>query len=231
MLEAEQPDLVYLSSRWTQTLSSHEEAGRLQGLQATRMDRRDFARRIHVWTTFISGSIVRRSLAPDASLRQFNGSQLVQLGWILGALRQGRRFVFVDTLCLLATSGNSGGYGVLKVFGNNFQRVTREALSADAELRAMAEEIIHRASIAFLPDLVWGLKQGATGDFDPKEGIAANLEPQLGRSWPYRILIRPLGYATPSQGRWLLRLAHVAAGLIKYMDVARMHLSRQARPL
>lgn len=218
MLDTHQPDLVYLSSRWTQTLSSYEEAGRLNSLEATSMGRRDFARRVHVWTTFISGSIVKRSLAPNASLRQFTGSLLVQLGWILGALRQGRRFVHVASPCVLATSGNSGGYGVLKVFGNNFQRVTREALSFDADQRAMAEDIIRRASIAFLPDLVWGFRQAKAGNFDQKEGIVANLEPQLGSSLAYRWIIRPLSTATPRAAGLLLKVAHAATRLTAASD-------------
>lgn len=231
LLETHAPDLVYLSSRWTATLSNHQEAGTVSSLKATLMERGAFARSVHVWTTFISGAIVKRELAPDESLRRFTGSLLVQLGWVLGALRCGRSFVHVAEPCVLATAGNTGGYGVLKVFGNNFQRVTREVFSGSASQRSLAEAIVLRTSIAFLPDLIWGVRQARLGAFDPNESIAANLEPQLGRSWTYRILIRPLGYATPSQGRWLLRLAHVAARLIKHLDVARMHLSRQARPL
>ncbi|WP_431288688.1 glycosyltransferase family 2 protein [Roseateles chitinivorans] len=231
LLETQDPDLVYLSSRWTATLTSHDEAGTVSNLRATLMERAAFARTVHVWTTFISGAIVKRELAPDESLRRFTGSLLVQLGWVLGALREGRRFVHVAEPCVLATAGNTGGYGVLKVFGNNFQRVTREAFSQTASHRSLAEAIVLRTSIAFLPDLIWGVRQARLGSFDPNESIAANLEPQLGRSWPYRLLIRPLGHATPSQGRWLLRLAHVAARFIKRLDVVRMRLSGQARPL
>jgi abequosyltransferase len=218
MLDTHQPDLIYLSSRWTRSLSNHEAAGRLNSLEATSMGRRDFARRVHVWTTFISGSIIKRSLAPDASLRRFAGSLLVQLGWILGALRQGQCFIHVASPCVLATSGNSGGYGVLKVFGNNFQRVTREALSSDADQRAMAEDIIRRASIAFLPDLVWGFRQAKAGNFDQKEGIIDNLEPQLGSSLAYRWIIRPLSTATPSAAALLLKIAHGATRLTAASD-------------
>lgn len=218
MLDTHQPDLVYLSSRWTKTLRSHEEAGRLTSLEGASMGRRDFARHVHVWTTFISGAIVRRSLAPDASLRQFTGSLLVQLGWILGALRQGRRFIHVASPCVLATSGNSGGYGVLKVFGENFQRVTREALAADVDQRAMAEDIVRRASIAFLPDLVWSVRQAKAGNFNQEEGVVANLQSQLGSSMAYRWIIRPLSTATPRTAGLLLKIAHTATRLTAASD-------------
>lgn len=231
LLDTQQPDLVYLCSRWTTTLSGHEEAGRVSALRAKLMDQQAFACNIHVWTTFISGTIVKRELAPDEALRRFTGSLLVQLSWVLGALRDGRRFVHVTEPCVLATAGNTGGYGVLKVFGNNFQRITREVFSRSDSQRSLAEAIVLRTSIAFLPDLIWGVRQARLGSFDPNESISASLEPQLGRSWPYRILIRHLGHATPDQGRWLLRLAHMTAWLIKRVDIVRMRLSGQVRPL
>lgn len=231
LLDTQQPDLVYLSSRWTATLSGHEEAGRVSALRAKLMDQQAFARSVHVWTTFISGAIVKRELAPNEKLRRFTGSLLVQLSWVLGALRDGRRFVHVAEPCVLATAGNTGGYGVLKVFGNNFQRITREVFSRNVSQRSLAEAIVLRTSIAFLPDLIWGVRQARLGSFDPNESIAANLEPQLGRSWPYRLFISPQGQATPSQGRWLLRMAHVTAWLIKRMDVVRMRVCGQARPI
>jgi abequosyltransferase len=231
LLETHNPDLVYLNSRWSSTLNSHKEAGIVSHLNASLMSRDAFARSVHVWTTFISGAIVKRELARDESLRRFTGSMLVQLGWVLGALRDGCSFVYVAEPCVLATAGNTGGYGVLKVFGNNFPRVAREAFSNGASQRSLAEEMVLRASIAFLPDLIWGVRQARLGNFDPNESIANNLEPQLRDSWPYWLLMRPLGYATPWQARWLLRLAHGTAWLLKCMDIVRMRLSKQAYPL
>lgn len=231
LLQAQQPDLVYLSSRWTTTLTAHDEAGPVVDLRARQMDRQAFARTVHVWTTFISGAVVKRALAPNASLRRFTGSLLVQLGWVLGALRDGDRFVHVSEPCVLATAGNTGGYGVLKVFGNNFQRVAREALSNTVANRTLAEAMIRRASIGFLPDLIWGIRQAKLGDFDPDESITVNLEPQLGRSLSYRLLIRPLGQASPGRARVLLRLARMAATLIRRVDRMRIHMLRQARAL
>lgn len=224
LLCSHDPGLVYLSSRWTPTLSSHEAAGRVIGLRAKLLDQQAFARSVHVWTTFISGVIVKKEFAPNGSLREFTGTSLVQLGWVLGALRDGHRFVYVSEPCVLATSGNSGGYGVLNVFGNNFPRVIREALSSNADQRAMAEEIIRRALIAYLPDLVWSNRQAKAGNFDPKEGIGANLEPQLGSSLAYRWLIRPLSTANPRVAALLLKVAHAASRLTAASDSLRARL-------
>lgn len=231
LLHAHDPDLVYLTSRWVPTLSSHEEAGKVTGLRAKLLDQQAFARSVHVWTTFISGVIVKKVFAPNGSLRQFTGTSLVQLGWVLGALRDGHRFVYVSDPCVLATLGNSGGYGVLEVFGNNFQRVAREVFSGSAAHRRLAEDMVRRTSAAFLPDLIWELRHARLGAFDPNESIAAKLEPQLGRSLLYHLLIKPLAYATPVKGRLLIRLAHLAAWLINRFDVLRMRLFNQVRKL
>lgn len=231
LLEAHNPDLVYLNSRWSTSLRSHREAGTVSRLNATLLSREAFARRVHVWTTFISGAIVKTKFAQNDSLRRFSGSSLVQLSWVLGALREGQSLAYVLEPCVLAKAANSGGYSMLEVFGNNFPRVVREAFSDCASQRSLAEQIVLRTSIVFLPDLIWGIREARLGNFDPNESVATNLNPQLGGSWSYRLIIRPLGFASPSRARWLVMLAHGAAWLLKRMDIMRMHLFRQARPL
>lgn len=231
MLREHQPDLVYLSSMWTTVLACHDESLHVNDLEASLLDRVTFARRVHVWTTFISGSIVKRALAPDYSLRRFTGSHLVQLGWVLGALRNGSRFVHVATPCVLATSGNSGGYSLLKVFGNNFQRIAREAMSGSHELESVAEGMIRRASLAYLPDLVWAFRQNRVGSFDPSENVTAALKPELGSSLAYRFLIQPLSIASPSIAIRLVQLARVMACVVAKFDSLRARAAGVVRPV
>lgn len=219
------PDIVYMNSHWRETLTSHKEIGQLLTLQAMGMGRREFARRVHVWTTFISGCIIRRKHASVVVLRQFSGSALVQLGWIFAALQQGQKFIHVASTCVLATSANSGGYAVLKVFGNNFPQITREALSQNSDQRAMAEEIISRTSISFLPGLIWGFRQGKAGDFDQDESVVSNLENQLGSSLIYRFIILPLSTAKPLTAKFLLVSAIVIYKLIVLVDHFRARLA------
>lgn len=113
-----------------------------------------FARNVHIWTTF---AIVVRAFTPNAFLRKYSGSQLVQLGWILRALREVRRFVYVTEPWVLATAGNTGGYNALKIFENNFQLGTREALSNNLTNKRPAEAMLWRGSVVFLLNLIWGI--------------------------------------------------------------------------
>jgi len=229
LLDTQRPDLVFLSSKGAPSWNSHDQYGHVKELGAQSMDARAFACIVHVHTTFVSGLIVNRAFAQKHSLRRFLGSHLVQLGWVLSAIRDGEKFIHVASVSILATVGNSGGYGALKVFGDNFPRITREVFSTSTAHRALAEQMVRRTSIAYLPYLVWGLRQGRLGAFDPNENLAANLEPQLGGSLAYRLLVRPLETATPHRARVLLRVAHIAARLIKCVDMIRMRLFGQVR--
>jgi abequosyltransferase len=226
LLERSSPDLVYMNSHWSETLPDRAVHGRLSApLNAVRISRLTFARRVHVWTTFISGCVVRRSLAPDASLRRFASTNLVQLGWVLEALRQGERFLHVQDRSVYATSGNTGGYSVLKVFGQNFQRISREIFATDSASRRVGEAIIHRTTIAFMPDLVWGFRNARLGDFDPNESVATAVTPEVRRTWTYRFLILPIERLPDWPARLLLKLAHCLARAYGIFDLMRARLS------
>lgn len=231
ILDTQRPDLVYLRSKGATYWARHDQEGYLKKLDAQLMDARAFACSVHVYATFISGLIVNSSFAPKHSLRRFSGSHLVQLGWVLGAIRDGRKFIHVSTVSILGTGGNSGGYGALKVFGNNFPCIAREVFSGSAEHRALAEDMVRRTSVAYLPGLVWSLRQGRLGAFDQKESLVDNLEPQMGRSLAYRLLIRPMDTATPRRAIMLLRIAHVASRLVKCFDLVLMRLFRRVHQI
>ncbi len=129
LLERENPDLVYLNSDWRQALTDNDPHDPVTTLEAASLDRMSFARRVHVWSTFISGMVVNRdryfSRHENASLRRFAGTGLVQLAWVLETLNTGRKFLHVEQRCVLATAGNTGGYAVFHVFGANFPHLRR----------------------------------------------------------------------------------------------------------
>lgn len=224
LLDRAAPDLVYINSRWSPALTDNEPGDPVRALDAIQMDRQTFARRVHVWTTFISGVVVRREFAAGPALRRFTGTSLVQLGWVFNALDRGERFVHVRNVGVLATSGNTGGYRVLQVFGSNFQRVTLEALSGSRTSRSMARAMITRTTMMFLPHLVWQFRLGTLGDFTAKEPLAEALSPQVRRSLAYWLLLRPMAQWPEPAARVVLKLATIAARAVAGWDglIARM---------
>ena len=139
LLATHSPDLVYLESDWRPEIRDNDPHDPVRDEAPDLMVSLRFARRVHVWTTFISGIVVdRESLVakqPPEQLRRYSNTSLVQLGWVLGTLKAGTRFLVVRQKCILATQGNTGGYSVLKVFGNNFPSIVSDALGADSPLR------------------------------------------------------------------------------------------------
>jgi abequosyltransferase len=218
LLDRAAPDMVYINSRWSPALADNEPGQPLRALDAVQIDRRTFARRVHVWTTFISGVVVRREFAAGPALRRFTGTSLVQLGWVLNALDRGERFVHVRSVGVLATSGNTGGYRVMQVFGSNFQRVTLEALSGSRMSRRMARAMIARTTLMFLPHLVWQFRLGTLGDFTAKEPLAEALSSQVRRSLAYGLLLQPIAQWPEPAARVVLKLADIAARTVAVWD-------------
>lgn len=218
LLDRAAPDLVYINSRWSPALTDNEPGQPLRALDAMQLDRQTFARRVHVWTTFISGVVVRREFAGGAALRRFTGTSLVQLGWVLNALDRGERFVHVRSVGVLATSGNTGGYRVLQVFGSNFQRVTLEALSSSRTSCRTARAMIARTTLLFLPHLVWQYRLGTLGDFTAQEPLAEALSPQVRHSLAYGLLLQPIAEWPEQPARVVLKLADIAARAVAVWD-------------
>jgi hypothetical protein len=216
LLEREEPDLVYLESEWRTKLVDNDQTHPVVDLRAFAVDRRAFARRIHVWSTFISGMIVRRGTVAGgaAPLRRFTQTSLIQLGWIFDVLERGSRFIHVTTPCVLATMGNTGGYKVLKVFGQNFPAIVTEALHSD---RATADAIVRRTSIVFLPDLLWNLRFGRVGTFD-HEDPSDTLRPYFGRTLAFLCVLQPIGHGARLRARCALAAAHLGARLLRAHD-------------
>ena len=219
------PDLMYLESSWRAEVLDGDPEHPIREPSHTLLSRDQFARRVHVWTTFISGMIVNRAAltcadTPAMALRRCTGTSLVQLGWVLERLRNGTRFVHVTVPCVLATSGNTGGYRLLKVFGENFPRIVRQTLEPP-----LAQPIVRRCALMFMPGLIWDLRFGHLGRFEA-ESAAAALSPQLGDSWIFSLFLRPIGHAPRPVARLALAAAHAASRLLRKLDRVRERLSR-----
>lgn len=212
LLECESPDLVYMDSRWLPEIADNDPTHPVGVLQGLRLGQLAFARRVHVWTTYLSGMVVRATplLREPARLRRFSGTQVSQLAWVLEALRDGSRFIHITTPCILATEGNTGGYKVLKVFGQHVPAIMREMLP-ERVVRAM----LRRMATAYLPNLLCGLREARLGRFE-QEDAAEVLRQQFGGMLAFRLLLEPIGNGSPAtvhRALWLARQVHRALRL------------------
>ena len=227
ILEQESPDLLYLQSDWREAVVDNDPETPLESMRVQLLERLEFARRVNVWTTFISGLVVRSDVfvqgADAAQLRRYNGTNLVQLSWVLGTLERSRKLLYVPDVCVIATSGNTGGYAVLKVFGANFPAIVSERFGSGSPI---ANAMVTRCAVEFLPGLLWALRFGNVGKF-ARENPAAVLRPQLGRYAVYALLVL-IGRAPKLLAGGALLACKVAARGFRIADRLRGLFKRSA---
>lgn len=206
LLSREAPYMVYLESLWADDIAPLVPEREASASPARVMDRKAFARRTNVYLTFISSIVVdrtrlRRHVDVPAEAAQL-GAHFVQLSWTLGALRSGDRFAVIDEPCILATGGNSGGYGALTTFGSEFPKVVRRMLGNSVETHV----ILRRTLACYLPALTWNLRKGTAGAFVAEDPWPL-LRRELGASPLFWVILMPLGrlprlMATPFYQCW-----------------------------
>ena len=83
-----------------------------------------------------------------------------QLGWILPLLVAPSSCIIVlENPCILATSGNTGGYSILKVFLANYPRLVHLYTRGNQAIR---QALIGPSLKSFMPSLVLEVRQGKT---------------------------------------------------------------------
>lgn len=193
LLQQQKPALVYMQSEWVARIDNAQQGSPIAALRTEAMDSVAFAQHVHVWFTFISGTIVDREelmrLLQGQPIRHYTGSNLVQLGWVLPLLKSEHTFIFVHDAAVLATKGNSGGYALLTVFGINFTRIAKQCFPHHGKL---ARALIVGNLSRYLPDVVWTTRTARDGRHS-EEDPWPTMRTLLGGSPWYWALIVPMG--------------------------------------
>lgn len=225
LLRSARPSIVYLESKWTASTASLVQARPDRPLGNQSLSREAFARRVHVWLTFISGVIVSmEGVSPEQRAQlatRHMDTSLVQLGWVLDALDRGQRFIHVTDPCILATAGNTGGYAVLKTFGANFKSIVSASL---VDRPALARAMLRRHLLCYLPGLVWGVRFGSVGRFTDEKGWQV-LRKALGEHPAFWLLVAPILRGNRALAWTAMQIGRVVGRSVKQVDRA------LARPL
>jgi acetyltransferase-like isoleucine patch superfamily enzyme/glycosyltransferase involved in cell wall biosynthesis len=216
-----EPDLLYLHSEWRTELKSPSDGLTVTQLRPFSVTRQDFARVVNVWVTFISGMIVNlarlRQFRPDISLRQYSGTSLVQLSWVLPLLLNGNRFQIVPEPCVLATAGNTGGYSLVRVFAANFDRILLEAGGPSS---TATNFIAHYNRLVYLPRLIWHARFGSLGNFEA-ENYVQSMDGQRHRL-AYWLLLRPISVYPRVAASALFMVSRLTSRIIRMLTQARL---------
>lgn len=217
MLKRDSPDLVGLRSLWVS--DSRSVAASVADANAyDLLDAQSFAKRVNIWTTFVSGIIVNKELfsrvTSVGAVRLQAGTNLIQLGWVLPVLQSGTTFVQTREPWVVATGGNSGGYAVLTTFTQNLATATKSMLGDKSPL---THAILSRASVSYLPQLIWNIRFVDGGRFLPDVGKQV-LQSSFGMFPAYWVFLVPLTYAPRPIAKIVLLAARATAALQRRFD-------------
>ena len=210
VLRSDSPSLIYLPSLWHPDISSIQPDP-INNLRYRLSSNLNCARELHIWTTFLSSWIFSADqlLAGLSNIQLISSGQgtfFIQLGWILPLLTCPQsRILIVENTAILATSGNTGGYAILRSFLVGYPRLVCRYTRGFFRIRFA---LIGMALRSYLPSLIAAVRVGKTySNAGDTAGIFANSIKLL---WYY-----------PSY--WLLCLPalFLPAGLIKYPLYAR----------
>jgi len=161
-LHATSPSLLYLPSVWAPDISSIvlDQSEELLFIQNSSVQT---AKDLHIWTTFISSWILNAEQAFSSpsvlpQIVSLKGSNLLQLGWILPLLVDSQSQILVaNRPCILATSGNSGGYSVLRTFMINYPEIVNSYTKNAPRVRSA---LVANSLKSHLPGLIVCLRRG-----------------------------------------------------------------------
>jgi abequosyltransferase len=189
VLLLKQPDIVYLGNyHFVDSYLDHQCAIKPEIDSFTVCENSlEFAKRTNVMLTFISGLVVRRKFNFNYQSGMLADSYLSHLGWILPLLRDGNVFVIIESWVVAAKGGNTGGYGLIKVFAENLQKISCEILR-DKPKEAKAIE--NGTIVNFFPGFILEMRAGRSKFSDVSE--LQGLKYAFYKNWRYYFFLVPL---------------------------------------
>ena len=134
-----------------------------------------FAKKTHVFSTFISSWIISKSELPKSfkKIESLKNTNFIQLGWILPLYKESSKLYIVNQTVILASKGNTrGGYKLINTFGCKFPKIIKCFNFQDKKI---ANVIIRSFLRSFLPKLILGKKIGLYKDKITHKNISLDL--------------------------------------------------------
>jgi abequosyltransferase len=187
--EAAEYDLIWVSNY--PFGNSHEPLR--SGARADALEIADsvaYAKRIHVFFTFITGNIINKNTVLEAGPKPFSslvGTGLVQLGWTYTALNRFTRGLFIKEKLIAMRVNNTGGYRLFQVFGSTLAAITRDWLSSGNLGRIVMNGTLQR----FWPPILLQYKKNAAL-FNDEARPQAVLTPMFKDNIRYWLFVYPV---------------------------------------
>ncbi len=130
-----------------------------------------FVKRVHIFMTLISCNIINKDRVATVAHEPFSkliDSNLIQLGWTFTALRAHQKSLYFERPIVSYRTGNTGGYGVCRVFGATLRQVTEEWL----DVPKLNQLILNATLQRFLPYCLMAANQESHGGFQQEDAHA-----------------------------------------------------------
>jgi glycosyltransferase involved in cell wall biosynthesis len=149
----------------------------------------DFVRHSHVMLTFLTALIVRTGVNVAHYNKVVEGTNLTQLGWVFPIVRDGKKFVVIKNRVYAAKLGTSGGYGPIKVFGNNLCNIANNIFEKQPRL---AKAIQNGVIVTWFPIFILNFRKGKQIAEYLQEDIPTDLKLIFQENWRYYFFLKPL---------------------------------------
>lgn len=209
-LFSEEIDILYVNNYWFKDSYTEKPRRKKPHGVLTVRSSLEFTRRTNVMLTFISGLIVRSGIGMNYR-SELIASNLVQLSWVLPSLRDGKCFAVIEDWVVAAQGSNSGGYGLVNVFGSNLQKIAKAILRDKPEL----VRVIQNGTIVnFFPAFVLEYRRGSS-KFEDKN-MVSGLKQAFAGNWRYYVFLAPLLVLPISTARFYNLLLKVPRRLLRF---------------
>jgi glycosyltransferase involved in cell wall biosynthesis len=130
-----------------------------------------FVKRVHIFMTLISCNIINKDRVATVAHEPFSklvNTNLIQLGWTFTALRAHQKSLYFERPLVSYRTGNTGGYGVCRVFGATLRQVTEEWL----DVPKLNQLILNATLQRFLPYCLMAANKQSHAKFQQEDAHA-----------------------------------------------------------
>jgi abequosyltransferase len=167
----------------------------------------DYAKRVHVFFTFISGQIINKDTVLAAGPKPFSeliGTGLIQLGWTYTALNRFSRGLCIREKLIGVRLHNTGGYKLFQVFGSTLIAITQSWLESESLRQIVINGTVQR----FWPSMLFECKKCAnsfTDEAKPQSALTPLFRGNL-RYWLFAYPVAILPYHLSAAWLFLTRV-------------------------
>jgi abequosyltransferase len=183
-------DLIWLSPYlFEETHTPVSAVARYDAIEIS--DPKEYAKRIHVFFTFITSNIINKDTVLAATPKPFSeliGTGLVQLGWTYTALSQYARGLYICEKLIAGRINNSGGFSLSQVLGHNLVAITRNWLQPDM----LGQIVINGTLQRYWPSMLFECRNYSAGYFTDQKEPQTVLTPLFGDNPRYWIFAYPV---------------------------------------